>query len=133
MREYSNHCAGHPVILVVEDSEPLLRTLQAILEDADFLVLSASTAAQALELVDSFAIQVHLLITKLYPPGMPGPELALRLRSRSPEMSVLYTSGNPLAALEIPDAQEVVSSMLPWPCSPEILLRRINTLLAIDA
>jgi hypothetical protein len=45
-------------------------------------------------------------------------------------MSVPYSTANPMAALEIPDPQEVVSSMLPRPFSKTTLLRRINTLLA---
>jgi DNA-binding response OmpR family regulator len=121
------------VILLVEDSEPALLALQSILEDADFLVLPASTAIQAFELAEACAFAIDLLITKLHPRDMPGPELARRLKNRSPGMSVLYTCGNPLAALEIPDAAEVVSSMLPMPLSREVLVRRINTLLAAHA
>ena len=122
-----------PVILVVEDMEPLRVTMQQTLEEADFLVLSAANADQAWELARSCELPIRLLITSLHPGGMPGPDLALRLRQRSPEMSVLYSSASPLAALEIPDPVEVDSSMLPRPFSKTILLRRINTLLASHA
>jgi len=120
----------HPVILVVEDLEPLRQSMQAILEEADFLVLPAADADQALELAQSCDGPIHLLITTLHPGGMPGPDLALYLRKRSPEMSVLYSSANPMATLEVPDPTEVVSSMLPRPFSKTTLLRRINVLLA---
>jgi len=100
------------------------------LEGADFLVLPASNATEALALADSCAGPIHLLVTKLHPAEMPGPDLAARLRQRCPEMSVLYSSANPLAALEIPDPEEVVSCMLPRPFSKETLLRRVQTLLA---
>jgi two-component system, cell cycle sensor histidine kinase and response regulator CckA len=130
MRGIYTYSFFHPVVLVVEDLEPLLHTFQKILEEADFLVLPASNAAEALELADSCAGPIHLLITKLNPAGMPGPDLALRLRKRSPEMCVLYSTANPLAALQVPDPAEVVSSMLPRPFSKETLLRRVNTLLA---
>jgi DNA-binding response OmpR family regulator len=104
--------------------------MQQILEDADFLVLPAATANQALELAQSCSGPINLLITALHPDGMPGPELAYYLRKRSPEMSVLYSAANPMAVLEIPDPAEVVSSMLPRPFSRTTLLRRINVLLA---
>ncbi|HMD39149.1 MAG TPA: response regulator [Candidatus Acidoferrum sp.] len=123
----------HPVILVVEDAEALRHTFQAILEDADFVVLPASNAGEALELADSCASPINLLITKLNPEGMPGPDLAVWLRKRSPEMSVLYSSANPLAALEVPDPAEVISSMLPRPFSKATLLSRIHTLLKAQA
>jgi DNA-binding response OmpR family regulator len=114
----------------VEGLEPLRNSIQQILEDAEFLVLPAADAHQALALDRSCAGPIHLLITPLHPDGMPGPDLASCLRKRSPEMSVLYSSANPLAALEVPDPVEVVSSMLPRPFSKATLLRRISVLLA---
>lgn len=120
----------HPVVLVVEGLEPVRQGIQKILEDAQFVVLPAADADQALELAQSCAGPINLLITTLHPAGMPGPDLACCLRKSSPEMRVLYSAANPLAALEIPDPAEVVSSMLPRPFSRTRLLRRINTLLA---
>jgi two-component system cell cycle sensor histidine kinase/response regulator CckA len=130
MRGRQSEATTHPVILVVEDMESLRQTIQQILEDADFLVLPAATAGQALDLAQSCAGPINLLITTMHPDGMPGPDLAVRLRLRSPDMSVLYSSANPLAVLEIPDPAEAVSSMLPRPFSKTTLLSRINTLLA---
>ncbi len=130
MRASQAQATLHPVILVVEDLDSLRLSMQQTLEDAEFLVLSAATAHQALELAHCCAGPIHLLITTLQPGGMPGPDLALRLRKRSPEMSVLYSSANPLAVLEIPDPAEAISSMLPRPFSRTTLLNRINALLA---
>jgi len=130
MRGLPSQTTLHPVILVVEDLEPLRHNIQQILEDADFLVLPAADAAQALELAQSCTGPINLLITTIHPAGMPGPDLAFCLRKHSPEMSVLYSSANPLAALEVPDPAEVVSSMLPRPFTRKTLLRRIHVLLA---
>jgi two-component system, cell cycle sensor histidine kinase and response regulator CckA len=130
MRGRQPQATTHPVILVVEDLESLREAMQQILEDANYLVLPAANAGQALELAQSCAGPINLLITTMHPEGMPGPDLAIRLRLRSPEMSVLYSSANPLAVLEIPDPAEAVSSMLPRPFSKTTLLSRINTLLA---
>lgn len=130
MQETHSSQSNHPVVLVVEDTESLRQSIQDILEDAEFLVLPAENADQALELAESCAGPIHLLITKLHPSDMLGPDLACHLRKRSPEMSVLYCSANPMAALEIPDPVEVVSSMLPRPFSRTRLLGRVNTLLA---
>ena len=133
MRASDTDPGAHPIVLVVEDSKFLQRDIQDILEGADFLVLVASNAVQALELAQSCAAPIDLLITKLHPAEMPGPRLAGLLRKCWPSMSVIYSSGNPLAALQVPDPVEVVSSMLPRPFTREILLRRVNTLLAVHA
>jgi len=114
----------------VEDLESLRQRIQEILEDAEFLVLPAATAHEALELAQSCAGPISLLITELHPAGMPGPDLAFHLSKRSPQMSVLYSSANPLAALEIPDPAEVVSSIIPRPFSKTRLLGRVKALLA---
>lgn len=129
----STHQTGHPIVLVVEDSDSLRQDIHDTLEGAGFLALQASSALEALELAKCCARPIDLLITKVHPTEMPGPDLARLLRRRSPYMSVLYSSGSPLAALEVPDPAEVVSSMLPRPFSREILLRRVNALLAAHA
>lgn len=120
----------HPVALVVEELEEARLNIQQILEDAGFLVLPAATARQAIELGQACAGPVHLLITNLHPDGMHGADLAARLRERSPRLSVLYCDASPLAALEIPDPAEVISSILPRPLSRNRLLGRIQTMLA---
>jgi len=130
MRGTPPQVAAHPVILIVEDMDSLRQSMQEILEDADFLVLPAANTEQALALAQSCAGPIHLLITPPHPDGMPGPDLAGCLRQRSPEMSVLYSSANPLAALEVPDPAEVVSSMIPRPFTKRTLLQRINILLS---
>jgi DNA-binding NtrC family response regulator len=133
MRGMQAQATPHPVILVVEDLDSLRDSMQKILEDADFLVLPAANADQALALAGSCAGPINLLITSLHPDGMPGPDLASCLRKHSPAMSVLYSSANPMAALEISDPAEVLSSMLPRPFSKTTLLSRINILLATRA
>jgi DNA-binding response OmpR family regulator len=123
---------NHPVVLVVEDSPHRLDAIQDALENAEFLVLLAANATEALELADLCAGPIHLLITKLHPAEMAAPDLVGRLRQRSPAMGVLYSAANPLATLEIPDPQEVVSCMLPCPFSKEILLGRVQKVLTLQ-
>jgi two-component system, cell cycle sensor histidine kinase and response regulator CckA len=122
----------HPVVLIVEDSQPRLEAIQGVLENAEFLVLPASNATEALELAELCAGPIHLLITKLHPPEMAAPDLVGRLRQRCPAMGVLYSAANPLATLEIPDPEEVVSCMLPNPFSKEILLGRVHKVLTLQ-
>lgn len=74
MQDMQLEAPRHPVILVVEDLDPLRMTMQQILEEADFLVLSAANADQAWELAQSCEGPIRLLITSLHPGGMPGPD-----------------------------------------------------------
>ena len=85
---------GTETILVVED-EPSLRLLNRIvLERQGYQVLEAAHGVEALEVWERHAGRIHLLLTDLVmPEGLSGLELAARLRKRSPDLPVIFTSG----------------------------------------
>jgi CheY-like chemotaxis protein/signal transduction histidine kinase len=84
---------GESPLLLVDD-EPGIRSLVArALERAGFAVVQAASAQEALEAWQSRQAPPRLLVTDLTLPGMPGNELAARLRLRWPEMPVLFISG----------------------------------------
>jgi PAS domain S-box-containing protein len=85
---------GHETILLVED-EPVLRELaRVILKDYHYQVLEAGTGAEAIRIWEQHQGKIDLLLTDMVmPEGISGRELAERLRSRKPELKVIYTSG----------------------------------------
>jgi CheY-like chemotaxis protein len=56
-------------------------------------VLEAESVAAALEIGESFAGPIDLLLTDVVMPEMSGREDAARLAARRPEMRILYMSG----------------------------------------
>jgi two-component system, cell cycle sensor histidine kinase and response regulator CckA len=83
-------------VLLVVDDEDLPRSVTArMLVAAGYRVLTASSAAEALKLLEDPAVAVRLVITDLKMPGMGGRELAERLHQRSPAPQVLFISGYP--------------------------------------
>lgn len=85
---------GHETILLVED-EPVLRELaRVILKDYDYQVLEACSGVEALKIWDEHHGKIDLLLTDMVmPEGMNGRELAEELKSRKPDLKVIYTSG----------------------------------------
>src|SRR5262249_35502140 len=81
-------------ILLVED-EPVLRAwVQEILKNGGYKVLEASNGVEALKVWDEHNGRVDLLLTDMVmPEGMTGSDLAKQLRSREPQLKVIYTSG----------------------------------------
>ena len=63
-------------------------------------------------------------------PGMNGPELVAKLRSRRPAMTIVFMSGydNELVDRK---SLETAASFLPKPFSPRALLDRIDSLLGL--
>lgn len=85
---------GKETILLVED-EPVLRELaRVILNDYDYRVLEASTGHEALSVWEHHGGRVDLLLTDMVmPEGMTGRELAEELKTRKPDLRVIFTSG----------------------------------------
>jgi two-component system cell cycle sensor histidine kinase/response regulator CckA len=81
-------------ILVVEDTVVVLNTVRTILQRADFTVLAASNADEAMRLAGSATI-IDLLLSDVMMPDMSGPDLALKLKELRPEMQVMLMSGYP--------------------------------------
>ncbi|HYA92156.1 MAG TPA: ATP-binding protein [Thermodesulfobacteriota bacterium] len=81
---------GSETILVVEDEEDVRRLAVRVLERQGYRVLEASCGDDALVLGKD---PIHLILTDVVMPGMSGRQLADRLRSFHPEITVLYMSG----------------------------------------
>ncbi len=84
---------GGKVLLV--DDEPWVRMLiRRMLTYLGFSPIEASTADQALELADTHAADIDLLLTDVVLPDRSGFELACRLLRRQPDLKVLYVTGH---------------------------------------
>jgi len=80
-------------VLVVEDEEMVRNLAVKLLDHRGYQVLSASSGAEALALVEHHEGPIDLLLTDVVMPHMDGRELADRALDRRPGMKVLYTSG----------------------------------------
>jgi CheY-like chemotaxis protein len=83
----------HETVLLVEDDEGVRRLLLSVLEQEGYLVLSASSGAEALRKCASYDAPIHLLITDVIMPGMSGTQLVNQLVGTCRETKVLYMSG----------------------------------------
>jgi two-component system cell cycle sensor histidine kinase/response regulator CckA len=87
---------GDETILLVEDEPALLDLAVRVLTDYGYKVLSAGTAAEALQVLRDADGKMDILVTDLVLPGeMQGKELADHLRSSRPDLLVVYMSGYP--------------------------------------
>src|SRR5690348_9206991 len=79
-------------ILVVDDDESVLRVVVAILDAANYAVISADSGEAAIKLADTPG-PIHLLLSDVDMPGMTGPALGEILKMARPEMHVMLMSG----------------------------------------
>ena len=92
--------SGSETILMVEDSEEVLRVGSRFLTDLGYRVYQATSADQALEILDAHP-DIRLLFTDIVLPGRyGGKELAEEARRRRPNLALLFTSGYASGAVE---------------------------------
>jgi len=92
---------GSETILCVEDDDVVRAHVTGRLESLGYKVITASNAAEALEVVNSGAA-FDLLFTDIVMPGaMNGRQLAQKVAELRTPLRALYTSGNTFGALDL--------------------------------
>ena len=84
---------GSETVLLAEDEDAVRRLVQRALELHGYSVLPARNGEEAELLERAHLGPIHLLITDVVMPGMGGRELADIVKSRRPQLKVLYMSG----------------------------------------
>lgn len=79
-------------ILIIDDEEGIRDTLQGILEDEGYSVLTASSAEEGLDLLQKSG--PDLVILDIWLPNMDGIEALSRIREASSELPVIMISGH---------------------------------------
>jgi signal transduction histidine kinase len=80
-------------ILLVEDEAGIRALVRKILSREQYRVLEASSGEEALSIAQAYDDPIHLLLTDVMLPGMGGRYVAEALRSKLPEIRVVYVSG----------------------------------------
>ena len=84
---------GSETILVVDDEQEILANVAAILRDFGYAVITASSADEAVTVLDRHG-RIDLLFTDVIMPGqVSATELAKEARRQHPDIRVLFTSG----------------------------------------
>jgi len=81
-------------ILVVDDERAIRTLVQAVLETAGYMVLTAADTEIAMRLYKEHQTTVALLLTDVMMPGMNGLKLADEILRLNPQALVLFMSGS---------------------------------------
>ena len=84
---------GTETVLLAEDEDAVRRLVQRALELQGYAVLPARSGEEADQIERLHLGPIHLLVTDVVMPGMGGRELADLIKSRRPQLKVLYMSG----------------------------------------
>jgi DNA-binding NtrC family response regulator len=120
---------SHPspiTILAVDDDRDVLNFLEFVLQDAGYRVLRAEGGRNAVEVYESCGQTIDLLLTDVIMPDLTGPVVAQRIRSRQPDLPVLFISGHHDADLLQRFVTQKGFALLPKPFTMESLLRGVS-------
>ena len=89
----SANAVRRPVVLIVEDEFLIRSDAAQIIEDAEFDVLEASNADEAISILEARS-DIAVLFTDIQMPGsMDGLKLAAAVKGRWPPIKIVATSG----------------------------------------
>lgn len=117
---------GHQKILMVDDEDLMLTMGQMVLSEFGYQVLTANSAAKALEVFAQDGSAIDLVITDLVMPHMSGRELIERLRQQRPNVRIICCSGYIRPASQ----EEEKEIYLQKPFTSQNLLRKVKEALA---
>ena len=87
------HTPAGATVLIVEDQDALREVTERIFSRAGYHVLTAENGARAAALAAEHDGEIHLLLTDVVMPTMPGKEAAELIRRSRPDIEVLFMSG----------------------------------------
>jgi two-component system, cell cycle sensor histidine kinase and response regulator CckA len=84
---------GEGTVLLVEDEEGLRGLNARGLASRGFTVLEAGNGVEAIEVLEKSDRPVDIVVSDVVMPEMDGPTLARELRSRNPNLKIIFVSG----------------------------------------
>ena len=85
---------GRETILLVEDEKAVRELMRNLLQHHGYQVYTAASGAEALEIFRRHRTAIDLVVTDMVMPGgVSGRALADELRSKKPELRIIYCSG----------------------------------------
>lgn len=119
-------------VLIVEDAETCASTLEIIFSSIRGLrVLTAASAEQAWDLIESRAQDIRAIVTDLHMPGMDGFELIDRVRADQTHagLPIVVITGSTDPHLSDHLRNRGVSAIFAKPYSPAVVREKLEQLL----
>jgi hypothetical protein len=127
-----NPLVGTETILVVDDEEALREVTCRILTRNGYMVITAASGAQAIELVAAHAGPIDLVLSDVIMPKMQGPTVVSEVRQLRPGIRVLFMSGHAQPVLEAEAVLGAEFQLVEKPFDQAMLLAKVREVLDTD-
>jgi two-component system, cell cycle sensor histidine kinase and response regulator CckA len=119
-------------ILLVEDEQALREVTRRILASEGYEVITAANGPEAIEATRGHPGPIHMLLSDVVMPQMPGPQLAQEILRERPSTRVLFMSGFAEPILDAGGHLDAGMALIEKPFSGPALLTKIAQILDRD-
>jgi two-component system cell cycle sensor histidine kinase/response regulator CckA len=120
---------GSETLLLVEDEVTVRASVRRLLEWHGYRVIEAANGSDALRIYDEDPQAVDLVLTDVLMPGMSGQELVEQLRTRNPELKIVYMSGYTERAMGDSGSMPRGTGFVEKPFTVDTLMRTLREVL----
>ena len=121
---------GTETILLIEDDDAVRALTKRVLQRCGYTVLDANRGTDGLRLAASYRLPIHLLITDVVMPGIPGRIVAEQIGASHPETKVLYVSGHTNDDVLRTGVLHDAVQFLQKPFAPAAIARKVREILS---
>ncbi len=114
-------------ILIVDDEESIIQSLDGILTDENFDVINASSGGAALETIDE--VMPDLVLLDIWMPDMDGIETLIKIKEAYPHLQVVMMSGHGTIETAVRATKLGAYDFIEKPLSLEKVLLSVNNAL----
>ena len=131
-RKTARDLTGAGTILLVEDEDAVRLFSARALRNKGYKVIEARSGEAALDIMGQDSEPIDLLITDVVMPRMDGPALVEKVRSRRPDMKVIFISGYAESAFRQQASDGTMLHFLAKPFSLKQLATKVKDVLEGD-
>jgi two-component system, cell cycle sensor histidine kinase and response regulator CckA len=121
---------GRGTVLIAEDDAHVRAVVSRVLLKEGYYILEAADGEEALHLAEHVGKRLDLVVADMSMPSMGGRELADALRIVYPSLPILFMSGQPDLAPELPGGPNPDTAFIRKPFSPNELASKLRALYA---
>ena len=115
-----------PTILVVEDTDVVRKSAARCLRYRGYRVLEASSADEALVVMDAEGTDLDMILTDLVLPTMGGVALIAEARRRFPALATAYMTGHLGKSARFEESPDSSTPLLIKPFTPHVLEEHVR-------
>ena len=116
-----------PTLLIVDDEQPILHSLEGLLSDEGFNVLTAPNGYECLKTID--AEHPDLVLLDIWMPGLDGIETLREIKKSHPDIPVIMISGHGTIDTAVTATKYGAFSFIEKPISIDKVIVAINNAL----